>query len=533
MKKICYMLSGLLIIAFSACKKDLLDSKPLSQYSDATVWKDSTLVKLYVSNIYRGMPSEYESASSFDALSNYTDESTDNRTFVASYTYNTNTNNATNAPFNSLWNAYYVQIRNCNVFLDNIGSLNASAGLKNRFTGEVRFLRALYYHYLYNYFGRFPILTKTLNTTDNLYIPRGSNTECINFITAELQAASDMLPKSYTGNDRGRATKGAALALMCRTYLYGGQWQKAADAATAVMQLNLYSLYPDYQSMFYTANEYNSEVILDKEYLALSSTNQSTSFDNSTLPPNYTGRSSGAINPNGALVDAYEMKDGTTFDWNNPVHKADPYANRDPRFDASIVHDGTVLYGLPVNMFVGSTANPATRPSATGYYIRKGLDPTYDPNQTLNFSGQNFIMIRYAEVLLNYAEAQYNLGNIEEARTYVNKVRARTSVNMPAIPAISFTMDKLRHERFVELAFEGLRLWDINRWKIGPQTRGAASLTGVTIGGTLAGPHTYTPVAVNAQRQFADKMNLFPIPYTEIIKYPASTPLVQNTGWEQ
>jgi hypothetical protein len=538
MKKISYILCGLLLIliASSSCKKNLLDSTPLNQYSSADTWKDSTLVTLYVSNIYAGMPSEYDAISSADMLGNYTDEATDNRVGLApSYAYDQNQDNSSNAPFNKLWTNYYAQIRNCNVFLDNIATLNASAGLKNRLTGEVRFLRALYYHYLYNYFGDFPIIKKTLNTTDNLFIPRGSDADCINFITSELTAAADLLPVKYTGANMGRATKGAALALMCRTYLYAGQWQNAANAATAVMNLNTYSLFPDYGGIFYPQNEYNSEVILDKEYTPLAANRQYSQVDYYNSPGYFTGRSTAMNNPNGALVDAYEMTDGTTFSWSNPVEAASPWANRDPRLEASIIHDGSVLLGQTINMFVGSPYNNANfRASLTGYDMRKFVDPNYNPNQSTNNSGQNFIIIRYAEVLLNYAEAEFNLGNTTEALKYVNMIRARPSVNMPAITPANFTMDKLRHERFIELAFEGLRLWDINRWKIGPQTRGAASLTGITINGTLSGPisaHTYTPVAVNIGRAFDPKMYLFPIPYSEIIKYPGSSPLVQNPGW--
>jgi len=539
MKKISYILCGLLLllIASSSCKKNLLDSTPLNQYSSADTWKDSTLVNLYVSNIYSGMPSEYDSITGSDMLGNYTDEATDNRTaLAASYAYDQNQDNSTNAPFNKLWTNYYAQIRNCNVFLDNIGALNASAGLKTRLTGEVRFLRALYYHYVHNYFGAFPIISKTLSATDNLFIPRGTDADCINFITSELNAAAALLPVKYTGANMGRATKGAALALMCRTYLYAGQWQNAADAATAVMNLNTYSLFPDYGGIFYPTNEYNSEVILDKEYVALVASNQSSQVDYATIPGYFTGRATAASNPNGALVDAYEMTDGTTFSWSNPAQAANPWANRDPRLEASIIHDGSVLLGQTINMFVGSPYNnPTLRASLTGYDMRKFVDPNYNPNQTTNQSGQNFIIIRYAEVLLNYAEAEFNLGNTTEALKYVNMIRARPSVNMPAITAANFTMAKLQHERYIELAFEGLRLWDINRWKTGPQARGASSITGITINGTLSGPissHTYTPVAVNTGRVFVDpQMYLFPIPYAEIIKYPASAPLVQNPGW--
>lgn len=534
MKQIIYISSFLLLMAFCSCKKNLLDSAPLDKYTDSAIWKDSLLVNLYVSGIYSGLPSEYDSAS--DLLGNYTDESQSKRTFNLSYNYNRNQYTSVNAPFNALWNgtsSYFNYIRRCNVFMDNIASLSASAGLKKQLTAEVRFLRAFYYHYIHNYFGPFPILKETLNLGDNLYVPRAADADCIDYINSELNIAAASLPVRYTGTNIGRATKGAALALMCRTYLYAGLWQKAADAATSVMNLNTYSLFPDYGSLFYQANEGNAEVIFDKQYTPLVANSQYSSIDLTSLPPNFTNGTTAPNNPNGMLVDAYEMKDGTAFDWNNPVQAAKPWSNRDPRLEATIIHDGSTVLGQIIDLKPGSTGNPLANPSVTNYYIRKFTDPNFNvSNAAASQSGQNFIIMRYAEVLLNYAEAEYNLGNVEEARKYVNLVRARTSVNMPAISSADFNMEKLRHERFIELAFEGLRLWDINRWKIGPQARGATSLTGVSITGTgTPGNRTYAPMSVNVGRVFVNKMYLFPIPYTEIIKYPAGSPLVQNLDW--
>jgi hypothetical protein len=534
MKKLIYICccSLLIVIGFSSCKKNLLDSTPPDKYSDAAIWKDSTLVNLYVSGIYAGVPSEYDEITGADMLGNYTDEANNNRTFTFSYIYNQNQDNSSNAPFSNSWGTYYSYIRECNVFMDNINTLKASTGLKTRLTGEVKFLRALFYHYIHNYFGAFPILTKTLNLNDNLFIPRASEADCIKYITTELNAAAAILPLKYTGADIGRATKGAALALASRTYLYAGQYQPAADAAIAVMNLNTYSLFPDYTKMFYQVNENNSEVIFDKQYISSVASNQYSLVDYNGLPRNYTGRSTGMNNPNGLLVDAYEMTDGSTFSWSNPAQAANPWTNRDPRLEASIIHDGSILNGQVVDMKPGSVFNSLSRKSVSNYYMRKFMDPIYDPTNSTVYSGQNFILIRYAEVLLNYAEAEFNLGNIEEARKYVNIVRARSSVNMPAITTANFTMDKLRHERFIELAFEGLRLWDLNRWKTGPQTRGANSITGVNITGNgTPGNRVYSPFTANVGRVFVDKMYLFPIPNNEIIKYPSSTPLVQNPGW--
>jgi hypothetical protein len=536
MKNLILLWSLVLITGMSSCKKNLLDSTPQDKYSDAAVWKDSTLVNAYVNQIYADVPSQYDGSTFVtDLLSNYTDESTNISATAISSGFDQNQwNSSTFSLARTLYAQSYVDIRLCNVFMDKIGTLNASAALKNRLTGEVRFLRALYYHYLYNYFGRFPIIKTTLQLNDNLYVPRNTDAECIDFITAEFKAAADLLPLRYTGNNVGRATKGAADAFLCRTYLYAGQWQNAADAAKLVMGLGTYSLFADYQGIFYPQNDNNSEVIFDRQYIAAQSTLQYSNIDFYDTPATYTGKNTGNVNPSENLVSLYQMKDGSTFDWNNPVMAANPYVNRDPRMDATIMHDGTIWLGKTVDMKAGSVFNPLTRPSRTGYYLKKFLNPAYDHTSVTDYSGQNFILIRYAEVLLDYAEAQFKLGNTEEARKYVNMIRARPSVNMPGIPAGSFTWDSYINEREIELAFEGLRLFDINRWKTGPQTRGS-DLYGVSVTANPQNIRTYQKVVSlrsGVERIFLDKMYLFPIPLSEIQKYPNNS-LTQNPGWEQ
>lgn len=533
MKNLKYIIAILVIMMGSSCKKNFLDSQPLDQYSDALVWKDSSLVVLFVNSIYQGLPSEYGSAQ--DMLDNYTDNGANkatSATFAPSLNFNQNLTISSTGPFASLWGNHYAKIRQCNLFLKNIGQLNATEGFKTRLTGEVRFLRALYYHFLYNYFGRFPLVTEVLSQDDNLFIPRATDQACIGFITDELTAAANILPVKYTGTNIGRVTKGAALALQSRVYLYSGQWQNASNAAAAVMALNTYSLFPDYAGIFYPQNDNNSEVIFDRQYLADINALTNNFFDSTNQNPGVTGvASSGYNNPTGNLVDSYEMRDGSNFNWSNPLHAANPYADRDPRMDATVIHDGSVWMSKKVDMKRGSVFNPSLQPSLTGYYIRKFLDPNFVPG-TGTSGGQNFVILRYAEVLLNYAEAQLNMGNTEEARKYVNMVRARTSVAMPPIASADFNMASYRRERRIELAFEGTYLWDINRWKTGPTTRGV-NITGVECT-DLAGTRTYTPFTAQAagvSRVWVDRMYLFPIPLSEIQKYPAATPLEQNPGW--
>jgi len=524
-----FPLALILLFTMASCQKQVLVSQPMNAYTDATVWKDSGLVSLYVSGIYKGIPSEYDNY--FSLLADITDEALSKQTFGTPVMVDNGQFNSSSSPYNSYWTSYYASIRQCNLLIQNASSVPASNGLRQRWLGEAHFLRALYYHYLHNYFGAFPIVNNVLTTSDNLFIPRAPDSACIRFIVSDLDSAAALLPVKYTGADIGRATQGAALALKCRVLLYNADYAGASAAAQQVMGLG-YSLFADYAGLFYPQNDNNSEVIFDKQYVANISTGQYNNIDWANSPPNFSGKSTGVNDPTQDFVDLYEMTDGTPFSWSNPAEAAHPYANRDPRFEASIMHDSTVWQGKIVDMKPGSVFNPLNGPpSVTNYYMKKFVNPAYNYSSTTTMSGQNFILIRLAEVYLNYAEAQFQLGNTEEARKYVNLIRARPGVNMPPVSSASFTWDSYVHERRIELAFEGLRLWDINRWKQGPQYRGS-DLHGITISGTS--PRTYTPTVVakgGTAMVFTDPRSyLFPVPQSEINKYPGQS-LAQNPGW--
>lgn len=518
-----------LLLFFTACKKDILNSVPLDKYSDAVVWQDMTLVNLYVNRIYSSLTTEYDRVISL-MLASITDEAKNNRSFAPTNTVILGQFTASNSPYNSVYTSDYTAIRLCNLFLEKIGSVPGDKLLKNRLAGEVRFLRAFLYHDLYNYFGRFPIISRSLSAGDEaLYTKRGTDEECIDFILADLDSAALLLPVKYTGNDVGRVTKGACLALKSRVLLYAGKWQQASDAALEVINLNTYSLFPDYAGIFYPQNDNNAEVIFDRQYISNVSTGPVSSIDAYNTPPNFTGFTSGVNNPTQNLVDLYEMKDGTTFDWNNPEHTNRPYFNRDPRMYASIMYDSTNWQGQIVDMKLGSVFNPSNSPSTTGYYMKKFLNPTFNQaTRSTISSSQNFIFIRYAEVLLNYAEAQFKLGNTETARQYVNMVRIRPSVNMPAISTADFSWERYTRERQIELAFEGTRLWDIRRWKIGPQALGAQIYKIVV--NVTGGNRSYSRTLLESRVFLDPQMYLFPIPQSEIDKYP-NHQLEQNEGW--
>ncbi|MBC9933332.1 RagB/SusD family nutrient uptake outer membrane protein [Chitinophaga qingshengii] len=526
MKKYAYLL---LFTAYflTACQKGFLEKGPLDRFTDETVWKDSALVNLYVANIYSGIISEYDRAG--DALSmSYTDEGEANRPYLDCQLVNFAQYNAATGVFSSSWTDNYTSIRKCNTLLEQLQSAPFSAALQQRMRGEAFFLRALFYMDIYQHFGAFPIIDKALGLNDELAVPRATNKACVDFILKDLEAAAAILPAKYTDlAQTGRATKGACYAMKCRLLLNELDYQGAAAAAKQVMDLNQYKLFPDFKSMFQPANDNNVEVIFDKQFGSLQS-KQKHDLNSYEYPRNFTGFASGVNDPTQNIVDAFLMKDGKPWD-QSPLYNPDhPYDNRDPRLYASVLYDGIMFRGEILDLRLGSAANPTDRGTPTGYYLKKFLDTTYDLKGLSVPNFNNCVIMRMGEVYLNYAECQLKLGNPEEARTYVNLIRARAG--MPEILPGEMTWDKYERERTVELAFEGQRWADIRRWKKGPEIIGQPTY-GMVIS-VVNGKRTYTRTKIEDRVFIAPMMYLFPIPQTVLNKYPAGKELVQNPDWK-
>jgi hypothetical protein len=434
---------------------------------------------------------------------------------------------------NREWDGYYTDVRRQNIFFSKINSVKTDdKEWIDRLKGEVYFLRASTYNMLVALYGGVPIITRAYTLTDGLSVTRNTYDECISFIAGQLDSAAAYLPESYAdANLLGRATKGAALALKSRVLLYaasdlhnpaknstvtsgysnpellgytGGdasaRWLAAKNAAKAVMDLGIYELYKSDPAPtdsiaqnfvdFFLSKGTSEDIML--QYFTKTN-NDDWNLENPalfSLPNGYNCW--GNQTPVGELTDDYEMKDGSRFDWNNPVHKAHPYANREARFYATIFYEGVHWYKRPNNYTsfdpfdrfqFGEVDDPSgnllafgidtrynpydpTDGTYTGYHLRKFIDPTVDAEyykQEIPFKH-----MRYAEILLNYAEACIELSQYDEARTYINMIRHRAG--QPDLSA-SLTGDALRqayrHERRIELACEDKRWFDIRRWMIG------------------------------------------------------------------
>lgn len=454
-----------------------LEREPIDAYSSDTFFtsKEAAMSNLAAVYQYSKMSGFFEDG---DAI--YMDDITDNAycpfsNQLTSFIALGSATPSLTGKYVDLYRSYfdYIGIRNANYFLENIDQVKMDDSKKQELKAEVRFLRAFNYARKMMCFGGVPLVKTVLNYGEETKIPRSTETEITSFVVSELGAAAEALPLTRPADEYGRITKGAALALKARVELFAKDYVNAAKDAKAVMDLGIYDLYSDYEGLFWEKNQgdaaRNREVLLEVCY------NPPTWA--SWLDGLYTVAEGGwnSVNPTQSLVDAYETKNGKTIA-NDPTYNAEkPYENRDPRFYASVIYPGLewndrIFNSLqPVGPDEYYNSSKGNR-SRTGYCLRKHCAPVSElPNpDPADVQGVNFIVIRYAEVLLTYAEALIEQNtNLSAAAAAINKVRAR--VNMPVVTETDQAglRTRLRNERRVELAFEGLRWYDIKRWKIG------------------------------------------------------------------
>ena len=533
-----------------SCSDDILDRVPLDSYSDVAVWNDPALISAFISNIYRGFPVDWNTTACL------TDEVTrrNNATYdminagnltpgnaqMVNYWYGGSGGNSGGAGFWSC--SYYESISKCNRFFESIEAATFDNELKNRMIGEVKFLRAYAYFRLAAFYNGVPLITKTFNLDDDFYLPRNSYDECMKFVLDEYEEAIPLLPLSHTGVNLGRITKGTVMAAKARALLYmasplnnpsndRAKWQKAADAAKAVIDLNIYSLYPNYRQSYQDNAIYNSEVIWNRLYNNVEYPEMRVEL--SHFPPGYYGYAH--IHPLQNMVYEYERTNGL-LPKDDPEY--DPYnrqwENRDPRFYASINFDGAIFQGREVECFLPGGLDSQDGPieawnaTTTGYYARKfGNESIIQPRGT-NVGNTPWPHFRYNEVLLNYAEAMYFLGYEPTCREYINKIRSRPGVEMPPVTASGEELlKKLQHERKIELFLEGHRYFDVRRWKIAPEVLSVDAMKVDIHKNPVTGVKTYT-YSTFQTRDFPEKMYYLPIPQDEMNKNPN---LQQNPGY--
>jgi len=504
----------LIFFVASGCKKTFLDSVPATQLSDASFWQTNMDATAGISAIYNQMQNNtyiYGWQLFTDAITpsawSWSDAGIGYQAIAKG-----NAAPALAGVIAGKWTACYKGIYLANLAIKNIPGINMDAALKARLLGEARFLRALFYYNLVDVYGGVPLVTDILDLKSP-QPARSSKADVINYITSECTAAAAALPASYTGTDIGRATKGAALTLQAKAYLLINDFAHTASVCQQIMGMN-YKLYNDYAAMFTQVSaENNAEVIFDVQY-AGPGLGEGSVIDGRFAPLSSYSKGFNSVFPTQDLVDSYEMTNGKAItDPTSGYNPANPYANRDPRLDYSIVRPGSSWMGIPyANIQIQGGAS-----TYLGYLFRK---------QCLTVSGfltgdspLNFIVFRYADVLLMYAEAKNEVsGPDNTVYDAIDQVRARPGVNMPAIPTgqtQASLRDIIRHERKIEFAFEGSYYTDIRRWGI------AKSLLDGEVIKSITGAQLDV-------RHFSDAFNLWPIPQTEIDLNPS---LVQNPGY--
>ncbi len=443
----------------------------------------------------------------------------------------------------------YTGINRANLFLSKIDSVPVTAAVKQTWKSEARFIRAMLYFELIKRYGPVPLLRNNVYTLNNyIGFGRESFVECVRFIVAECDSINGTLKKEpVTAVETGRITQGAALALKARTLLYAAsplnnpasdltKWQAAANAAKAVIDLNYYALNASFVTAF-TTRANNREVILAFQQ----STN--TNLERAFAPPGYQNlnNSTGLISPTEDLVAVFPMLTGLAIkDPASGYNAANPYINRDPRFNATIFFNGSLWLGRQVETFEGGRDKPGgiQTQTKTGYYLRKFLP---DLSNASNYSVQdhNFIIFRYAETLLAYAEAVNEAANLTANRTIAYaqltalRKRAGITAGANALHGLKVNMtqaemrDAIKLERRIELAFEEHRFWDVRRWKTA-EVDFNKILKGVSITRSGTGVFSYKTINVAPIRFLAPKMYLYPIPFAELIK---DKNLMQNPGW--
>ena len=554
-KKYKWVLAAMCITSITfSCKKDVLDVKPTNFVSDVAVFEDITLTSQFLTNVYSSLLSGFERkdwgfdqdwSSGFALLDMATDDIEGHNDLPLNKVQAGDLNSSFSLG-TEMWRNNYILIRKANTLIGRIdGVPTTDTVLKSRIKAEARFLRAFAYSELIRAFGGVPLIVNEQLISDDLLVPRNTYEECVTFITKECDEAAANLPFEYPSADLGRATKGAALALKARVLLYFAsplnnpsndvtRWANAANAAKAVMDIKdqgYYNLHPDYYDLFF-AKEGNKEVIFAKKFARPGRTHQTAWMLHMSIQnPDVIGGAWGAFHATQNLVDSYEMKNGKLIsDPTSQYDPQDPYKNRDSRLDKSLIRNGAQFKGVTVETFEGGNANKSTNGdrTKTGYGLRKFIDERYLTADDVYRGGDNdWIFMRYAEVLLNYAEAK-NEASGPDVSVYnaLNEVRDRSG--QPALSGLGQgdLRIRIRNERRVELSFEEHRFYDVRRWKLG-MTYFNVPVKKMKIVKNANSTLTYT-VENYENRVYNEKFNLLPIPQMEIERNPE---LVQNTGY--
>jgi hypothetical protein len=539
----------LLLAPMTGCQTDFLDKKPLDIISSEAVFKDKILTEAYLFNIYDYMPvgyglyqSEGQNILSGYGITDLLDGSTDMLRSPSIW----NESNSIMIPglmsatYNPLetWARSYQVIRKIHNLINGLKNSNLDEAWKKKVTAEARFVRAFFYFDLVRRYSDVPLITDLQNfeNVDELLVPRTPASQVYDFIDQELASAAEDLPsvKDLAASELGRATKEACWALNGRALLYAKRYAKSAEFSKKVIDGAGYTLDANYNALFQSHGG-NKEVIFE---VMFNGTNKGHAFDNLFLPPSIDNGWGSQTLPTQEAVDSYEMINGKPItDPTSGYDPQNPYVNRDKRFSASIVYEGSVVKGKVIHtgVLMPDDGLGLEGRTVTGYYIRKFVDETI-PFAELDFNGSktSWKELRFGEVLLNYAEAQNEaVGADLSVYNAINQIRS-VHGGLPALArglSKQQMFERIVQERKIELAFEGHRFWDLRRWNRAEQVLHDKYFHGMKITtDPVTNKLVYTVFELNnlPKQVFLPKHYLMPLPLAEMNKNKS---LNQNQGY--
>lgn len=529
---LCLMMA---IAGLSSCN-DFLNIDPTDKATNKMVWKNTEYAEMAVNYFYADIP-YLGSFNNYQCAAGMTEGLTDELKY-GNMTYNAEMYIPNEISYGGIalsahytdvylgiWGSTYEEIRRANEALGKLKESAIADKDKSRLEGELRFFRGMYYFELLKRYHQAIIYDEDLSkiSTDHAL---GTEQEGWDYVYNDLKFAGENLPVSKSA--KGRLTSGAAYALMSRAMLYCKRWEAVQEAAKKVIAMG-YELTPNYADAF---TDGNSEAILQYSYGAAEKVTHN--FDGYYAPAsdhvvNGNAMYGGYATPTQDMVEEYELATGGPANWNawhttTGTNAEPPYASLEPRFKATILFNGAPWRNRIIEPYIGGGDGWCTWESdattlgrtTTGYYLRKLIDEKHDYSLT-QASTQPWIACRLGEVYLNYAEACYRLGDNTAAMEYINKVRSR--VSLPAVKGLSGDnlFAALRHERKVELAFEGLYYWDMRRWGLSQSAFTGIRRHGLKIEKDANGSFNYTYVTVDNQNMnYPSKLNRFPVPQDEL-----------------
>lgn len=492
-------------VAFTSCD---LERYPLSSLSEETFWNDEKNAELALTALYRGSitngleygVSDFWSYHGLLFMEHLTDNAYDRR--------------GENHPFFQLssgrllndnefleyyWTSAYSRIGKCNRFLEGIQT-SADSEKKKRMIAEARFLRATQYHYLASYFKDVPLVTTPLNGEEANNVKKETQANILAWCVQEFREAANDLPRfsEITSSETGRVCKQAALAFLGRTCMLQQDWDAAADVYKEIIDYGDNDIHASYPELFWPGTGVgNKENIYYISYLE--------NYFGCGMPQQGLSAKDGGwslSNPSAGLFESYEFTDGTPFSYDDPRYNPHNLGeNRDPRLDYTIYYNGSTFMETEYRISPDYDAalkeriDYSSEASKTGFMWRK----YYDENPINDLTSYSAVtpIIRYAEVLLSYLECLIESGQpitqqiLDET---INKVRGRADVNMPPITDTNpdSLREKLRNERRIELAYEGIRYWDLLRWNIAHK---------VLVGAIWGAPYPDSPLYATSTKE--------------------------------